>query len=158
MKTVEQLVAANFGWLRNAALRYCRNFDDAEDLAVETAEKLLRHKGKYDAEKNFRPWALTVMRNTFITQYHRRKCIPFTSLDDGCRAVSSYLADQQMAVSAILSAIRKYTRKSVAVECVVLYAKGYNYCEIAAMLDIPIGTVMSRISNGRKMLRKALCQ
>lgn len=41
-------------------------------------------------------------------------------------------------------------------ECVILYAKGYNYGEISAMLGIPLGTVMSRISNGRKMLRDAL--
>lgn len=158
MKTVEQLVAENLGWLRNAALRYCRDLCDAEDLAGETAEKLLRHGGKYDARKSFRPWALAIMRNTFITQCNRQKCVPFTLLDDCYPAVSPYLADQRMAVSAILSAIRKYARKSVAVECVVLYAKGYGYCEIAAMLGIPLGTVMSRISNGRKMLRKALCQ
>lgn len=158
MKTVEQLVVENLGWLRNVALRYCRDMYDAEDLAGDTVEKLLRHRGKYDVMKSFRPWALAVMRNTFITQYNRRKCVPFTLLDDSCHAVSPYIADQQMAVSAILSAIRKYARKSVAVECVILYAKGYCYCEIAVMLGIPLGTVMSRISNGRKMLRKALCQ
>ena len=156
MKTVEQLVAENLGWLRNAALRYCRDLCDAEDLAGETAEKLLRHSGKYDARKSFRPWALAIMRNTFITQYNRQKCVPFTLLDDNCRAASPYLSDQRMAVTAIFSVIRKYARKSVAVECVILYAKGYNYGEISAMLGIPLGTVMSRISNGRKMLRDAL--
>lgn len=158
MNTVEQLVAENLGWLRNAALRYCRDLCDAEDLAGETAEKLLRHSGKYDARKSFRPWALAIMRNTFITQCNRRKCVPFSPLDDNYPAVSPYIADQQMAISAILSAVRRYARKSIAVECVILYAKGYNYGEISSMLGIPVGTVMSRISNGRKMLRKALCQ
>lgn len=52
--------------------------------------------------------------------------------------------------------IRECARKSVAIECVILYAKGYNYDEISKMLRIPKGTVMSRISNGRKMLREAL--
>lgn len=156
MKTVEQLVAENLGWLRNAALRYCRDLCDAEDLAGETAEKLLRHSGKYDARKSFRPWALAIMRNIFITQCNRRKCVPFTGLNDSSHVASPYAADQQMVISAILSAIRQCARRSVAVECVILYAKGYNYGEISAMLGIPLGTVMSRISNGRKMLRDAL--
>ena len=156
MNTVEQLVAENLSWLRDMALRYCRNGYDAEDLAGETAEKLLRHRGKYDARKSFRAWALTIMRNTFITWFNRRRCVPFTGLNDSIHVASPYAADQQMAISAILFAIRQCARRSVAVECVILYAKGYNYGEISAMLGIPLGTVMSRISNGRKMLRDAL--
>ncbi|NBJ08313.1 hypothetical protein D1647_19345 [Alistipes sp. Z76] len=66
------------------------------------------------------------------------------------------MADQELALSHILSAVRDCARKSVAIECVVLYAKGYNYDEISRMLGIPKGTVMSRISNGRKMLKESL--
>lgn len=158
MKTVEQLVVDNIGWLMKVALRYCHDKYDAEDLTGETVEKLLRYKEKFDVVKNFRPWAKTILYNTFVTHYNRQKCVPFSSLDDNYPVVSPYIADQQMAISAILSAVRQYARKSIAVECVILYAKGYNYGEISAMLGIPLGTVMSRISNGRKMLRKALCQ
>ena len=69
---------------------------------------------------------------------------------------SPYRADQELEITHILSTVRECARKSVAIECVILYAKGYNYDEIAKMLGIPKGTVMSRISNGRKMLREAL--
>ncbi len=77
-------------------------------------------------------------------------------MDDDYTYASPYLADQEMAISHILSIVRECARKSVAIECVILYAKGYNYDEISKMLGIPKGTVMSRISNGRKMLREAL--
>ena len=96
------------------------------------------------------------MRNTFITQYNRRKCVPFTGMDDDYSYASPLTAEQDMAISHILATVRECARKSVAIECVILYAKGYNYDEISKMLGIPKGTVMSRISNGRKMLREAL--
>jgi len=96
------------------------------------------------------------MRKTFITQYNRRKCVPFIDMDDYYKFSSPYRADDELTISQILATIRECARKSVAIECVILYAKGYNYDEISKMLRIPKGTVMSRISNGRKMLREAL--
>lgn len=146
----------NITWLRKKAQLFCPNEFDAEDLASETIEKILRSSERFDSRKDFRPWALTVMRNTFITQYNRRKCVPFTGIDDDYPYASPLTAEQDMAISHILSTVRECARKSVAIECVILYAKGYNYDEISKMLGIPKGTVMSRISNGRKMLREAL--
>ncbi len=153
---VERLVVENIAWLRRKAHLYCPNDFDAEDLAEETIEKILRSRDRFDSRKDFRPWALIIMRNTFITRYNRLKCVPFTGMDDDYTYTSPYLADQEMAISHILSIVRECARKSVAIECVILYAKGYNYDEISKMLVIPKGTVMSRISNGRKMLREAL--
>lgn len=153
---IEHLVVENISWLRRKALLFSHNEFDAEDLASETIEKILGSRDRFDSRKDFRPWALTIMRNTFITQYNRRKCVPFTGLDDDYSYASPYRADQELEISRILSIVRDCARKSVAIECVILYAKGYNYDEIAEMLGIPKGTVMSRISNGRKMLRDAL--
>lgn len=156
MMKIEQLVVENMSWLRHKAQLYYENRYDAEDLAGETIEKILKSKDRFDSRKDFRPWALTVMHNTFITQYNRRKCVAFTGLEKEYSYASAYLADQEAAIRNILSAIRKCARKSVAVECVILYAKGYSYEEISRLLGIPKGTVMSRISNGRKMLRDFL--
>ncbi len=153
---IEHLVVDNISWLRKKAQIFCPNEFDAEDLASETIEKILRSQDRFDSRKDFRPWALTVMRNTFITQYNRRKCVPFTGMDDDYSYASPYSADQELMISQILSTVRECAKKSVAIECVILYAKGYNYEEISKMLGIPKGTVMSRISNGRKMLRDAL--
>lgn len=153
---IERLVIDNITWFRKKAQLFCPNEFDADDLASETIEKILRSRDRFDSRKDFRPWALTVMRNTFITQYNRRKCVPFTGMEAEYSYSSPLTAEQNLTISDILSAVRKCARKSVAIECVILYAKGYNYDEISKMLGIPKGTVMSRISNGRKMLREAL--
>lgn len=153
---VENLVVANLSWIKSKALQFCKKEYDANDLAGETIEKILLCKDKFDFRKDFRPWALTVMRNIYITQYNRRKCVPFVSIEDDYTYASPYSAHQELEMSRILSKVRECARKSVAIECVILYAKGYTYDEISMMLGIPIGTVMSRISNGRKMLRDAL--
>lgn len=153
---IERLVVENLTWLKRKAHQYYSDDFDADDLASETIEKILRSKDKFDSRKSFRPWALTVMHNTYITQYNRRKCVPFTGMDDDYSYASPLTAEQDMAISHILATVRECARKSVAIECVILYAKGYNYDEISKMLGIPKGTVMSRISNGRKMLREAL--
>lgn len=141
---IEHLVVDNISWLRKKAQIFCPNEFDAEDLASETIEKILRSQDRFDSRKDFRPWALTVMRNTFITQYNRRKCVPFTGMDDDYSYASPYSADQELMISQILSTVRECAKKSVAIECVILYAKGYNYEEISKMLGIPKGTVMSR--------------
>ena len=60
--------------------------------------------------------------------------------------------DQGVAVKSIITLINQYAR-SKNIECVMLYAEGYSYSEIADMLNINIGTVKSRISNGRRFLR-----
>ncbi len=153
---IEHLVVDNITWLRRKAQIFCQNACDAEDLASETIEKILKSRDRFDSRKDFRPWALIVMRNTFITNYNRRKCVPFTGMDDDYPAISPFMADQEIIITHILSSIRKCARKSIAIECVILYAKGYNYDEISQQLGIPKGTVMSRISNGRKLLREAL--
>lgn len=153
---IENLIIDNIAWLRRKAHLFYRNEDDADDLAGDTIEKLLRSRNRFDSSKDFKPWALIVMRNTFITQYNRRQCVPFTGMEEEFSWASPIRTDHELEFSYILSALRKCARKSIAIECVILYAKGYEYAEIAVMLDIPIGTVMSRISNGRRMLREAL--
>ena len=77
---LEHLVIENLTWINRKARQYYSDEFDAEDLASETIEKILRSKTKFDAAKSFRPWALAIMQNTYITQYNRRKCIGFTCM------------------------------------------------------------------------------
>lgn len=156
MMKIERLVVENAAWIRRKAYSYCQNDFDAEDLASDTIERILKSCERFDGRRDFRPWASVIMLNIYITQYNRRKCVPFVGMDDDYSYASGYRADQDLAVSNILRTVRECARKSIAIECVMLYAKGYEYDEISRMLGIPKGTVMSRISNGRKMLRKAL--
>lgn len=153
---LEHLIVKNLPWLRVKAARYCSNLLDAEDLVGDTIERLLMSRERFNTLRDFKPWAMAIMCNLFITQYNRKLCVPFVGLDSAYACASERSADHCEAVHHILSALRKCARQSIAIECVILYAKGYTYKEIAAMLNLPIGTVMSRISNGRKMLQRAL--
>lgn len=155
MTDVEQLVTEHTGWLMRLANRYCENSVDASDLASETIYRLLKNSGRYNTAREFKPWAKTIMSNIYITEYNRRKCVPFLTLDEGynyaCNETESHVS-----VKIILSVIRACSHRSIAIECVLLYAKGYDYDEIGSLVGIPVGTVKSRICNGRKMLRTAL--
>ena len=79
----------------------------------------------------------------------------FTGYDEYAPYQGNDYADQRASIDRLLSIIRDCNRKSCCIECVLLYAKGYNYEEISDKIGIPVGTVKSRISAGRQMLRKA---
>lgn len=153
---VEDLVIAHAGWFRKKARRYYDNESDADDLAGESIYKCLSQARRFDKTKNFKPWATVIMENTFKTQYTRRKCILFTGYEDCYPYLGSDYADQKASINRILSIVRDCGRKSHSIECVLLYAKGYSYDEIADIIGIPIGTVRSRIFTGRKMIRDAI--
>ena len=156
MMNVEQLVIENAAWIFRQAHCYYNNDFDAEDLAGDTIEKILRNKDSYDFSKSFRPWALVIMHNTYLTQFNRRKCVPFVCINEAWSCFSDFDADLNVRLKHILSVVREQAVRSKNIECVVLYALGYDYAEISDMLGIPKGTVMSRVCNGRKMLAKAL--
>lgn len=154
---VEDLVVKNVDWFAMKARHYYPyDTHEAEDLASETMFKCLNQARKFDRERDFKPWALTIMHNTFITAYNRRKCVMMRAIEETDVVPSYDHADQRASVKRILSVIRECGRKSANIECVLLYAEGYDYHEIADKLGIPYGTVKSRVANGRKMLREAL--
>lgn len=153
---IAELVVINAGWLRNKARRYYDNDADAEDLVGETVFKCLKQACRFDNERSFKPWALTIMENIFKNQYNRRKCVLFTGYDCSDAYICSEHTEQRASVFNIISLIRKYSRKSCCIESVMLYARGYNYDEISDMLSVPLGTVKSRVAAGRRMLREVL--
>lgn len=153
---IEELVIKHAAWIRKKARRYYSDEYEADDLASETIYKCLSQGKRFDSERSFKPWALTIMENTYITQYNRRRCVLFTGLDDYDPYSESESADQRASVQRILSVIRECARKSCCIDCVLLYAKGYSYDEIADIEGIPVGTVKSRVAAGRKMLREVL--
>ena len=153
---LEKLVVKHSGWIRKKARYYYADESDADDLASETIYKCLCHKDRFDTSRSFKPWALTIMENTYKVQYNRRKCVLFSGYEEVDNAYSNLNSDQRAIVKRIFSIIRKYMRKSLCIQCVLLYAKGYDYSEIADKEGIPVGTVKSRIAAGRKMLKNAL--
>ena len=154
--SIDELVVKYSGWIRRKARWYYSNEHDADDLASETIYKCLSQGKRFDTERAFLPWAKTIMENTYITQYNRRRCILFTGLNDADPYLAPETAEHIAEVNRILDIIEDCGKKSCCIECVMLYAEGYSYDEIAEIIGIPNGTVKSRVAAGRKMLREAL--
>lgn len=152
----DDVVVGHIGWIARLAFRFYKNKADADDLAQETLYRIYANRDKYNNARDFKPWALTIMANIVKTQHARKECVPFVSIDDDFDALSSVRADSLANYNDVLEAIHRGARVSVGVQCVMLYAEGYSYEEIAEMVGIKPGTVKSRIASGRMAIRAAL--
>ncbi len=160
------------GSLYSAALRMTRSPSDAEDLVQETYLKAYRAFGSFKEGTNLKAWLYRILTNTFINSYRARKRRPEqTDIDDvedlylyrrlgGLEAVSAGRSAEEEVlehftegeVKAAVEALPEQFRMAVLLADV----EGFSYKEIAEILDIPIGTVMSRLHRGRKALQKTL--
>ncbi len=160
------------GSLYSAALRMTRNSSDAEDLVQETYLKAYRAFGSFQDGTNLKAWLYRILTNTFINSYRARRRRPEqTELDE---VEDLYLYRRLGGLEAVTAGrsaeeevLERFTESDVkeAVEALpeqfrmaVLLAdvEGFSYKEIAEILDVPIGTVMSRLHRGRRALQKAL--
>jgi RNA polymerase sigma-70 factor (ECF subfamily) len=158
--------------LYSAALRMTRNPADAEDLVQETYLRAYRGFGGFQEGTNLKAWLYRILTNTYINSYRAKKRRPEESeLDEGeefflYRRLGG-LEQAKAGRSAEDELLDFFTEQEVkdAVESLpenfrmaVLLAdvEGFSYKEIAEILDIPIGTVMSRLHRGRRALQKAL--
>lgn len=154
MVTEKQLIEV-YEWVQKLARRYCDNIQDAEDLASDTILKLAQ--SDFDEKKAIKPYCKAIMQNTFITQYNRRANIPFVAIDEIIiEPVACCNSSSSVKIHEILSAIHRSSQLSCCIKSVVMYAKGYSYAEISRAIGIPVGTVRSRISTGRELLKKML--
>ena len=158
--------------LYSAALRMTRNQADAEDLVQETYLRAYRGFEGFTAGTNLRAWLFRILTNTYINTYRARQRRPqetdladvedlylyrrLHSLDAvlGSRSAEDTLMEMLTddEVKQALEALPENFRLPVLLADV----EGFAYKEIAEMLDIPIGTVMSRLHRGRKAMQKAL--
>jgi RNA polymerase sigma-70 factor (ECF subfamily) len=149
-----------------------RNPSDAEDLVQETYLKAYRGFGGFQEGTNLKAWLYRILTNTFINSYRSKKRRPDeTELDEiedlylyrrlgGLEAAQAgrsaedelmdWFTDDE--VKDALEALPEQFRMAVLLADV----DGFSYKEIAEILDIPIGTVMSRLHRGRKSLQKQL--
>ncbi|WP_334141855.1 sigma-70 family RNA polymerase sigma factor [Rhabdothermincola sp.] len=155
-----------------AALRMTRNPADAEDLVQETYLKAYRGFGGFQEGTNLKAWLYRILTNTYINLYRARKRRPDEQELDEAEDLYLYrrlggLEAAQVGRSAEDELMDWFTDAEVkdAIESLpeqfrmaVLLAdvEGFSYKEIAEILDIPIGTVMSRLHRGRRALQKKL--
>ena len=157
--------------LYRTGLRMTRSEAEAEDLVQETYIKAFRHRDQFTPGTNLKAWLFRILTNTFINQYRRKAARPETTeLDDVDESIlyrhmrdvspgsaspdpEAELIDNTLSseVTEALESLPEKFRTTV-----LLDVEGFSYKEIAQMLDIPIGTVMSRLHRGRKFLQKRL--
>ena len=154
---------AHLDALYSTARRLTRDPSEAEDLVHDTYVKALRSQRRFRPGTNLRAWLLAILHNTFLNDVRRRKGSP---VDD---RVADPDADRQPAtgptpedalvaqatadeVDAALAALPAAYREAVWLRD----AQELTYAEIAEVLGVPAGTVMSRIARGRRLLHERL--
>jgi len=146
--------------LKPYAIKLTKNIDDSEDLLQETVFKALSNASKFREGTNLKAWLFTIMKNIFINDY-RKKVKRGTIIDttENQYYINSVVTDvnrgeARIVRDNILMAIRK-----LSIEYRVpfmLHYKGFKYHEIADKMNLPLGTVKSRIFFARKELKEVL--
>ena len=168
----EALAMEHLPSLFSAAMRMTHNAADAEDLVQETYLKGFRGFGGFEEGTNIKAWLFRILTNTYINMYRSQKRKPQRQDLEDIEDLFLYrriggLEAAQMGRSTEDVVLDQFTDTEVkgAVDALpeafripVLLAdvEGFSYKEIAEILEIPIGTVMSRLHRGRKALQKSL--
>ena len=156
--------------LYGGALRMTRNPQDAEDLVQETYLKAYNAFDSFKPGTNLKAWLYRIMTNTYINTYRKKQRRPLvTSAEDvtDSQLYTSSSHDSTGLESAEVEALKNMPNSRISealnsinedYRMVVYYAdvEGLAYKEIAEVMDIPLGTVMSRLHRGRKQLRELL--
>ena len=147
-------------YLTAFAMGFTRDEDDAKDLTQETMLKAMTYRNYYTPKTNFKAWVFTIMRNIFINQYRRKvksgtifdnskELYLLSSSSDNQHSPASYMHGNEIRKQ--MNKLNREYRKPFE-----MHFEGYKYQEIADTLNIPIGTVKSRIFIARKKLMELL--
>jgi RNA polymerase sigma factor (sigma-70 family) len=160
----EELAMPLLDSLYNFACWLERNQSDAEDLVQETYLKALRSFASFQPGTNFRAWMYRILRNTFLnsrTGLRAASMLPLSSEEDGPELAVENETPETILMKHFTSQLVQSAIDDLPVhyrETLLLCdVEEMSYREIAEILSIPIGTVMSRLGRARKIIRKSLC-
>ena len=149
------------GNLLSFAYQLTTNREQAEDLLQDTTLKALSNEDKYVDNVNFKGWIFTIMRNIFINNYRQnaRKATVIDTTEDlyhlnVCQDSGVDTPEGSFAVKEISSAMSEFTEDFRTP--FNMFVAGYKYNEIAEKLNLPLGTIKSRIFFARTQLRETL--
>jgi RNA polymerase sigma-70 factor, ECF subfamily len=161
--TFEQLALPLLPSLYSHAFWLTRNHAEAEDLAQETISKALRAFGSFQADTNFKAWIFRILRNTFLTSrtgIAASRTIFFEDhpevLDTADCAPTPEDNLIQLNNETLLYGALDQLQPPLREILLLCDIENLKYKDIALVLDLPIGTVMSRISRARAALRQLL--
>lgn len=147
--------------LTRNALKFTKDAEDANDLVQDTLVKAIRFYKNFEPETNLKGWLFVIMKNTFLNncRSEARKRQFITPAEEISSANLLYSANQNKAtgslivadVNVALNKLPEFYRIPF-----VRYVEGYKYQEIADELNIPLGTVKTRIHEARILLKRQL--
>ena len=166
----DELVLSHLDMLYAVAMKLTRNPADAEDLTQNTIVKALRFHDKFREGSYIKAWLLTILRNTFINEYRRKVRRPSQVPLTGAEPAPESSPDPKVQFDPkgrryedVLELLDDKVRRAIEElpadfrEAVIMAdIEDKSYKEIADKMDRPIGTVMSRLFRGRKLLREKL--
>ncbi len=143
------------------AFKLTKDENRAKDLMQETAYMAFKNLSKFKPGTNFKAWISTILRNTFINGYRKAKVRKLASepVDDIMYKVDKQHYTQNQGISNIN--LKEIERKIDELKSkykvpFLLHYSGFEYSEIASNLNIPIGTVKSRLFTARKQLQSSI--
>ena len=157
--------------LYGGALRMTRNPQDAEDLVQETMLRAYRSFDRFEAGTNLKAWLFRIMTNAYINTYRKKQREPRKVSSDELEDFDLYqelkthdpqweMTPENMVLNSlvdsdIIEAIDDLPEQ-FRLAVVLSDIEGFSYAEMAEIMDVPLGTVMSRLHRGRKALQKRL--
>ena len=158
--------------LYSAAMRLTRNSADAEDLVQDTYVRAWRSFNTFQDGTNLRAWLYRILTNTFINKYRAKQRRPeetgmdniedlylykrLSTLDSALGSRSAEDTMFEMFTDDEVKTALEELPENFRMPVLLADVEGFHYKEIAEMLDIPVGTVMSRLHRGRKAMHKLL--
>ncbi len=156
--------------LYGVACRLTRNPTEAEDLVQDALVKAMRARDQFQAGTNLKAWLFRILTNTFINKYRRggleRSVLEGPDADplaDGWVSASTMRSLRDPEQIALLPIVEGEVRRALdalppefRLAVVLCDVEEFSYEEIADIMGCPIGTVMSRLHRGRKLLQKSL--
>jgi len=159
----EELAMPLFNSLYNFACWLVHDSNDAEDLVQETYLKALRGFASFQSGTNFRAWIFQILRNTFLSsrsKLERRMTVGMDSEEDGPELAVDTETPETILMNRFNSRLVQRAIDDLPVHyretLLLCEVEEMSYQEIAEILSIPIGTVMSRLARARKSVRGSL--
>jgi RNA polymerase sigma-70 factor (ECF subfamily) len=170
-KEFEEIALPHLDALYGAALRLTRDPRDAEDLVQDAMLRAYRFWDSFQRDSNCKAWLLKIVTNTFINSYQKAKrsrevlnaAVSEQEATDGVLVQERALSQRDPEGALLESTLSEDVANALAsvpadfrMAVVLCDMQGLSYKEIADVMGCPVGTVMSRLYRGRRLLKKAL--
>lgn len=155
----EENILEHIDSLYNTAFVMTHDKHNAEDLVQETALKAYRFFHRFKRGTNFKAWIVTILRNTYINSYRKKIKEPVSvefDMVENFIGLSEPKDFKEEIFSESLKASIDRLPEELRSTLSLFYVDGFSYKEISKILNVPVGTVMSRLYTARQILKKQL--